>query len=547
MNQRDEATFHPGGSAQERRNYFIILIIVGLLAGILFFWRLGVPPLENWDEGIHAEVSRVMYRDGAWISMSYRDVLYTAKPPLKLWLTALLFPVVRETEFAVRLWSALAGVGTALLLTHWMWRWRRKAGMALLAASFFFLSQLAYGHAFRTGETDALLVLLITAALYAYWRSTASPRWLLLSGGLIGLGFMTKTFGGVLPLAIAGADFLVGRRWRAFDWGTAAASAGIMLLVALPWHLIESIRHGMAFWRSYVGFHVLDRVSVSFQPIVVPWYWYADIIVRRMYPFKLLVPFALVFGISRWLRHRDPVDRLLLLWIAVVFGVFTVSETKYVWYILPILPALALFMARSLERFFRPHPGRFESTILFLIFGATLYILPTGMPHGGALWRLTPFGYLPEFFQTAAGGIIVAVVGAALLLFLWWILCRRAPRRIGLLTGLATAYILGIALGGRLAYIHTLPTTDPFKAIAVYLQHNGATKLDVYGIDLVRHPAGYFYLRRIPGIDLKTAHAPSDLRAAHLLTTETGSHAVQGQRALLQSSGQFRLFSPPQP
>lgn len=501
------------------RGFAILLLAVLLVSGFLFFWKLGSATLENWDEGIHAEVSQEMYRKGAWLSMSYRDELYTAKPPLKFWMTTALFPVFGVTEFSVRFWSACAGVATALLLALWSWQWTHRYTATLVAVATFLFSQLIFLHAFRTGETDGLLVFSTTAALYCYWQSQKNQRWFYWFGAWVGIAIMLKSIVGLLPVLIAALDLTVSRRWTVVGFRTLLKTAGIALIVVAPWHLYETIRHGMVFWRSYIGFHVLDRTFESLYANDVSWWWYADILFRKTFPYKFLVPLALLASIVRFVRVRDALDRLLLLAIVVLFLVFSAAQTKFAWYILPLFPFLAMLAGRTVQTFIESHKRWLDLAFILGFFG-TIFILPTGLEATRTLWKLLPHAYLPSWFSATTGGRLLVAGVATMLLLVLFVWVRRVLMQPRLVVGGAVlVYIFSIAFGWQLAHIRSYPVQAPLQVLAKEARDLPAGPLDVYGVDLLRQPAGYFYLRRDTALTLREVDSASAVTASLVLTT----------------------------
>lgn len=507
----------------QQKRFAPVLAVLGvaILASFLLFWKLGIKPLENWDEGIHAEVSREMYRNGAWLSLSYRDELYTAKPPLKFWLTTPLFAVMGETELAVRWWSAVAGVATVMLLAIWAWQWSRSPGIAVVAGAVFLVGRFVLFHAFRTGETDGLLVLFIVGALYAYWRSTQNKRWFIVFGILSGLAFMTKSFAGLIPAIVVGLDLTLSRRWSSLDLKTLIRAAAWFLVIVVPWHALELLRHGGEFWNAYFGFHIVERSTDLLYANEVPWWWYLDILARRTFPFSVFVPIGVILGIRRVFVKRDALDRLLLLWFAVVLVLFTVVKTKFDWYLLPIYPAYALLLARWFADLLRESSDRLTRWGFIASAALGVAVLPLGIAHEGILWKLTPFAYLPAgVVSSAAGRLMVGVVVAGMLVLIGAGLRNRIiaqPERM--LSALVIAYFLVVAFGWQVSYLRHLPTSSPLKEISQKVETVRATALDVIGFTLETQPAGYFYLRRIPWLSVREVKTLDDLTNTVVLTT----------------------------
>lgn len=518
----------------------VSLAAVLALSSFMMFWRLGATPLANWDEGIHAEVTREMSHDGAWISMSYRDQYYTAKPPLRFWLTAALFPVLGENEFSLRFWSATAGVATALLLTFWIWQMSNSMRLAFLAGALFTLGRFTLFHAFRTGETDGLFVLLFTAALYCYWRSREKPRWFIGFGALVGLAVMTKSFAGLIPPLIVAIDLTVSKKWSQIGFPIALSGVGAAAAIALPWHVAEFVRHGSTFWNSYFGFHVLERSSEVLYANNVAWYWYAEVLFKRTFPFSVFVPLAALLALRRIVRLRDAFDRFLVIWIGVVFVLFSFVQTKFDWYILPLYPALVMVLARGFTEFLHQKSDRLLVWAALASFLSGVALLPQGIAHEGLLWKLTPFAYLPAWYTVTVGGqLIVAAATTAIVMVITILLKRQTiiePTRI--VGMIVIGYLVAMSFGWQYSYIKHLPSTSPLKDVANELRRVKATELDVVGINLTVQPAGYYYLRSVPDLKLYELKSVDDLGSSHALvqagTPQYDSAMVRGSAILIR-------------
>src|SRR5439155_1762295 len=197
----------------------------------------------------------------AWLLPRRNGLPCVEKPPLYFWLTALTFWAVGPSEWATRLWSALAALGTVLLT----WRIGRRlygSGVGLLAG---LVIATVVGNALyiRKASTDQLFVFCLTLAMYGFIRDTERPeagrtRFLLCYLGAA-LGMLAKGFLGLLfPMLIVGLGLTVVRRlsWRDLNL---ARGAALVLLVAGPWHALLAWRYPTLF-----GFYVLDNHILRF-------------------------------------------------------------------------------------------------------------------------------------------------------------------------------------------------------------------------------------------------------------------------------------------
>jgi 4-amino-4-deoxy-L-arabinose transferase-like glycosyltransferase len=320
--------------------------LVVVAAGMLLF-RLGQQSLADWDEAIYARISREVVETGRWLTLHWEGRPYLRKPPVFMWTTAALFGLFGVTEFWARAASALSGVGV-VLLTFAIGR-RVYGPQAGLLAALVLLTSYQFVVSARFGTTDVMLCLFFLLALYAYLHvQRGDPRWWLVVWLACGLAVMVKSAAGLLaPFAIAVSVILdrqlgITLRLRVFWLGAAAAA-----VLVLPWHVAMLWQHGSAFVEQYLGHSILERATGVIDDHGGGRLYYVHRLYRYFYPWVLLAPFALALSVRHALRGSAPV-RLLVVAAFLVFGLFTLAETKLRWYIVPLYPLLAVFTGRLL-------------------------------------------------------------------------------------------------------------------------------------------------------------------------------------------------------
>ncbi|MDH4179909.1 MAG: glycosyltransferase family 39 protein, partial [Armatimonadota bacterium] len=99
--------------SDRRRWIFPLLLLV--LCATLFFWRLGITPLDDFDETYYAEGAREMLERGDLGTPYYNGRPFLLKPILIYWLIAAAFRIFGTTEFAARSVSAFFAAVIVLL------------------------------------------------------------------------------------------------------------------------------------------------------------------------------------------------------------------------------------------------------------------------------------------------------------------------------------------------------------------------------------------------------------------------------------------------
>jgi 4-amino-4-deoxy-L-arabinose transferase-like glycosyltransferase len=350
-----------------KRNWAVVsTLLAALLACIVLLLLLGHKPLTNWDEGIYAEISREMLQSGFLVPhWNYQP--WFEKPPLMLWITAVLFKLFGINEFCARAGSAFSGVCIVALLHGWLARSRDT--FAAWLSTFILLSTFGFLHVCRVGEMDVLLSLGCCIALFGLLavQDRRLHGWYLFWAGLA-IALMTKGAASIV-LIVTGLLLALIERWNSTRLGRSFWLGLLLFLFAvLPWHLYMFHLYGNSFLAEYFGFHVLSRATHQIEDHITHWWYYFWVLLVSAAPFVLLYPFA----IADSFRRKDL--RVWAIFALVVLGFFTLVQTRLPHYIAPIYPALAMltsvFLAdqlRELQRRRRQSPTSFWTTAAILI------------------------------------------------------------------------------------------------------------------------------------------------------------------------------------
>ena len=295
-----------------------------------------------------------------------------------------------------RFFSVLLDTGT-VLVTYFLGKAlvpRRVSLLAaVVAASAPMSIQLA--HFFTT---DSWLTFFVALTLLFSIRagSTGSVRWFALAGMGLGLSLATKGSVFALGAVIAVAVFYdVIQRWRAGERGLLlvaavperAGVAGIAALVAFaifePYALARpsvywasfseqaNIHRGyidVPFTRQYVGtsrftYHLAQLVRWGFGPVA-----------------GLLGAGGIILLVVRLFRGRGVAAWVLLTWLAAYGLVIFLPESKFIRYLAPLAPVLAVTAALAIDQVWRWTTGRIGRVGGGVVAG--------GLVAGVALWGI---------------------------------------------------------------------------------------------------------------------------------------------------------------
>ena len=450
---------------------------LALLLAVLWLATLGGRPLFNPDEGRYAEIPREMLSGGDWVIPHLNGLAYIEKPPLQYWATAISYGLLGTSEFAARLYTALSALGTAFMVWLVACRlWSRAAAwraVAVLAGMLMFvvLGQLL--------TLDMSLTFYLTLSLGGFLLAQQATRprlWMLLAWAAAALGVLTKGLvAAAIPLAVLILYSLYARDfspWRRLymTWGLP-----LFLAITVPWHWLAA-RRLSGFLEFYFIHEHVARYLTPVSDRQESWWFFGGVFLAGSMPWTLSALRVLAGGWRRRGLGAGEFQPALFLWIWVVFiGVFfSLSDSKLMPYILPLMPALALLIAGlpmpALKRDFM------FTAILTLMAGL-------GLGLAGFQWAhvIAPSERGAYFLRLASPvkeiGLLLTVSGAFVLAR-----CARDATRAGVFLGVGwcLAWLLMIRAAALVAPVYSgatlaaaLPQFErdvPFYSVGTYDQ-----------------------------------------------------------------------------
>jgi 4-amino-4-deoxy-L-arabinose transferase-like glycosyltransferase len=323
------------------------------LCALFLFADLSSFPIKMWDESRLAVNAIEMFLSGPGLVTTYefQPDLINTKPPLLIWLMVGSMKMFSPSEWALRLPSALAAVGTLAVIMIFAWRLTRSILAVLMTCVLLVASQGFFGlHVAATGDYDSLLTFLTTSYLcilfFVLHRRQPSATRLLIAGTLVAAAVLTKGIAGVIP-GLGVVFYLVGvRRWtRPFLSPWYMACAVIVLAVAATFYITREIAQA-GYLSAVVENELTGRYVNALEDNSGPVWFYVRLILRQTFSagsLLLLLPIGLIAA-------KDRVRLGILFGCCIVSGllvVFSFSATKLPWYAAPAYPFLALALALS--------------------------------------------------------------------------------------------------------------------------------------------------------------------------------------------------------
>ncbi len=566
----------PVSPALQRRT----LLVVTALGLLLFVWQLGSTGLVDETPPLFAASARAMAETGDWLIPRVNGLPRYDKPPLVYWAMGLFYALPNQEAWnplgtwASRLPSALACVGVMLALARTLLRWPqaecREAPTALTAALAFGLSPfvLLWG---RVAVSDALFSALVAGALLLAWRAIADPgyplwpTWLVLGLAVLAKGPVAAVLVGLTLLLFGWSQGDLAGLWRRMK---PVPGLALTALVALPWYAAALLVEGEPFWRSFFGYHNVQRFTQVVNNHQAPWWFFFVVLLLASLPASPLLLLGLARGVGplrlagrpfRPVPADHSLRRFASCWLLAVLLFFTAAATKLPSYWLPATPAAALLIALTAQDTL-DRAGRWAWGITL----ALTAVLAGGFLASGLWVPLIDDPEMPSLPADLLAGRWLLLGGAlfALALVLAWRYLGRGPEallalQLPLVAFVPLVLLPGWALGDRL---RGLPVRQ--MAVLVHQQARPGESLAMVGI---LKPSLHYYARRVVlyegvkpfgplnladrlGTERRAGQAPATSQQSPtvLVVIDQGTAALPHWRDLgpqqLGSSGLYRLW-----
>lgn len=505
-----------------------------------FFWfKVGEKSIWAKDiEGMRAEVVREMVTSGDWLIPHLNGEILVTKPPFYFWLAGFCSLLSGEvTEYTLSLPSVIGGF-LGLIWTFLIGFQLFNYRVAWLSALILVTSPL-YILMARSINLDMTLAWLTTATLGCFLlgfqsQGQLSNRYYLGAFAFMGLATMTKgPIGVMIPLIpilgylgwtlsrrqgiVTGEPRGESKRQTTEDhllqkrpfihppWLTILAGIGIFLLITLPWALLVYFK--VPNLGEILYLETLFRYERPNYQNAKPFYFYF-IALLELAPWSLFLPGGFLAVVERYKiksssrTSLSPAIIFLFLWVWPSFFIFSVTSTKRDYYLLPLCPALALWVAWVWDNCLTGQASEGQQKLFSFAILSTASIFLLG-PMGVLAFV---YFFFPDLVKIAlALCLIYAVLSGGI--FILFFKSKTPPLQFrGYL--IFSIIILALAVGWGTWFTVGLPKMDSVRTRKVFFQEVatlvGPNRLVNYGYN------GYdlqFYAKRI----VPTINEPSEL------------------------------------
>lgn len=213
------------------------LILLLLATAVFYLWGLSASGYANSFYSAAVQAGSVSWKAFFYGSSDAANSITVDKPPASLWVMALSVRLFGLSSWSILVPQALEGVATVGVLYATVAR-RFGPAAGLLSGLVLALTPVA-ALMFRFNNPDALLTLLMVAAVWALLRGVEDgrTRWLVLTGVLIGLGFLTKQLQVFLVVPALALTYLVAGPVRLRARLLQLLAGGAALVASAGWWL----------------------------------------------------------------------------------------------------------------------------------------------------------------------------------------------------------------------------------------------------------------------------------------------------------------------
>ena len=472
-----------------------VLLLLLVAAVLPYFVNLGGASIWDANEAYYVETPREMIERGDYVNPSFNYEPRFNKPVLSYWIVAGLYQVfgvsVGVQRLAIALCAVLMIAGAFYLARaaspHPLAPWLAALGLAAGPRFFMFSRRILVDMAITAMMTLTLLFFALSELYPARRR-----LFLVLMYLSVGLGVLTKgPVAAAIPMLVFLAYLAVHGEIRRLREMMIPAGTLIALAVAAPWYVLLYAEHGWTYITEFFIGENLGRFTETVGVQARGPFFYLPVVFTDALPWSLCVP-AIVIA---WWHERARLDlhhrirTLLLLWVAIIVLVFSLSQTKQDLYIFPIVAAIAALGGDWVARTMDVGPAAASKRGRGWLTG-TLLTLAAVLIAAGA-FVLYVFGAAQTVYRLEGARLAgwIAAGGGLLIAVLAW---RRL--RAG---AVAAAVAVFVAFNWVLATL-ALPSFEQYKPVVPLSREiqQRAMPGDVIAHFDVALPSMVFYLRR---------------------------------------------------
>ncbi len=319
------------------------------IIALLFVLAVLIPfSYSNWgltesSEARYAEIGKEMFVSHDFLNPKILGINHYHKPPMTYYITALGYSIFGVNEYGARSFLQIALL-LQLLFVFLIAQQLYNNKKVSLAATLIYFSYPIVQIAAKNLTTDAYLTTFIFVSIYFFirYRLQDKIKFLYLFYFFCGLAFLTKGPVGVLPQMIFAIVYVKANRLK-FRFGVNQwLGVVFFLLLSASWFLVL-ILSNKEFVSYFFEYQLVERVSGNTFKRSKPFWYYLAFMPALALPAIL---YFLDFILMRFNKNKQRIgfiSGILLVPLAIMFLIFSLSSSKLVLYVLPLYLFIAIF------------------------------------------------------------------------------------------------------------------------------------------------------------------------------------------------------------
>ena len=357
----------------KKNNIFFLALVVNAL---FLITNMYIRPLVPVDEERYISVAWEMNTNSSFLVPLLNQEPYSHKPAFLFWLINVFWSMFAKTEVVARLAIAIFSIGNLFavrFLANLIYPQNPQCqSWAPLVLTGFFLWNIYCSTLMFDCLLSFFLLLYITFMLFFSRGSGFGYVWL--AGFFCGLSLLTK---GPVALIYSLPVLLLYPVWQDIslhklsctEWYQGIfTSLIIAFFLLLLWVLPAAILGGRLYANQLLWVQTVDRLS-GVLAHMRPWYWYLPFIPLSIFPLSMSKNFWRIF-LNKGVEKSD---LFCILWIITPIVLFSIIKSKQLHYLVPILPAAAIFIASKKAHL---HQSKGILIVLYLVFSICCFIFP---------------------------------------------------------------------------------------------------------------------------------------------------------------------------
>ena len=352
-------------SKQPTNTVVIISLIIAF--ALIRLISLALYPLYDTTEARYGEMARIMVETQNWLTPQFTyDVPFWGKPPMHTWFSALSFQAFGISEFSARLPHLLMALLTTGIVFCFSKRFLNEK--TALFSSIILISSIGFIIAGGMVMTDALLTFSVTLAMVSFWHNyQKSSLYGLVFFVALSLGMLIKGPVAVVIIGIALVTWsLINRCFFAAITSLPWLSGLLVFsILTFPWYILAEMATPGFLEYFLWGEHVLRFLEPGWQgdlygsahdeikgtiwlfaiAMAFPWSFIALAIIAK----HLFTTYLTKTSHVQLSSPEKALSSYLTAWLLAPMILFTFAGNILPAYVLPAIPAFAIWLAIKLK------------------------------------------------------------------------------------------------------------------------------------------------------------------------------------------------------